>query len=236
MRVVIVDDEARTRKGLQQLLSEKEGIDVCGVYENPQEALESMQNNPPDVLITDIRMPQLSGLELIQAIREKWPQLNIIILSGYRDFGYAQQAISVGVSRYLTKPTDPEELLAALAGLQNHKEPEAQPEVANQMVQATLDSIEQHYAERISLKSLAETLYVSPPYLCKLFKKHTGQNLSEYLAAFRVHKAKQLLQNPRCKVAEVAELVGFNDARYFSTTFKKYCGFSPLEYRNRQGG
>ncbi len=233
MKLVIVDDEPKTRKGLQKLLEAQADISVCGVYENPLEALEAMRQNPPDALITDIRMPQLSGLALIEALRQNLPELDIIILSGYRDFDYAQKAISMGVRRYLTKPTNPEELLRALQGLrQPQAEEPATPKVANLTVQAAIDSISQHYARRLTLSSIAAPLYVSPQYLCKLFKKHTGQNLSDYLIEYRMEKARQLLKDPRCKVGEVAAQVGFQDPGYFSGLFKKKCGLTPLEYRN----
>ncbi|MEG0779462.1 MAG: response regulator [Oscillospiraceae bacterium] len=234
MNIAIVDDEPKTRVGLEKLLSAQAGFSVCGVFENPLEALAFLRDNPADVLITDVRMPQLSGLELIRALRQTLPDLKIVILSGYREFSYAQQAIAMGVSHYLTKPTNPTELLEVLHGLQAPEKSDGKdgPQISNLTVKAALSYIEQHYASRITLGDMAAALYVTPQYLCRLFKKHTAQNLSEYLTEYRMERAKQHLMDPRCKISEVASLVGFNDPGYFSSTFKRLYGVTPLEYRN----
>lgn len=235
MKIAIVDDEPKTRIGLEKLLAAQSGFMVCGIFENPLDALDFLQHTPIDVLITDIRMPQLSGLDLICTLRKTQPTLKIVILSGYRDFSYAQQAIAMGVSNYLTKPTNTAELITVLRTLQRAEKNDiagAMPQISNLTVKAALSYIEQHYAGRITLGEIAAALYVTPQYLCRLFKKHTGQNLLEYLTEYRMEKAKQHLMDPRCNVSEVAALVGFNDPHYFSSTFKKFYGITPLEYRN----
>ncbi len=107
-------------------------------------------------------------------------------------------------------------------------------EVGNLLVLKAIQYIAVHYGGRITLKDMAEELHLSPNYLCELFKRHTGKNLMEYVTEYRMQKAKSYLNHVEYKVADVAEMVGYKEAKYFSSAFKKEYGITPLEYRNRR--
>jgi len=240
MNIVIVDDEPKIRNGLLKLLSSHKGWKVIGVFEDARSALEFLDKDHADVIITDIKMPEISGLELIHAIKEKKRKIHIIILSGYSNFSYAQKAIELGVMRYLTKPTNPKELIEVLQTVEDKINVEAKvdmnvdkTEVNNQVVLEAIKYIESNYNTKISLKMMAEELYISPNYLCELFKKHTGKNLGDYILEYRLKKSKLYLNQIEYKISDIAEMVGFANQKYFSSTFKKYFGLSPLEYRNK---
>lgn len=116
LKVLLVDDEMYVRKGLYELIDWMDlNMEIIGEAENGAEALNLIESLQPDVIITDIRMPILDGLELIRAV-EKMPLLEpvFIIISGYHDFKYAQQAIRYGVHDYILKPIDDEELTTTL--------------------------------------------------------------------------------------------------------------------------
>lgn len=223
MKILIIDDEPKIRNGLSNLLTRREGWEVAGAYENAADALKYLAVNQVDVMITDIKMPEISGLELIARIRERDKKTAIIILSGYSNFQFAQRAIELGVSRYLTKPTNPRELICVLEetekklGGKQEKE-EDSGKIPNLFVQKAADYIKLNYSEKISIKEIADQLYLSPNYLSELFKKHTGKTISEYLTEYRLEKACQLLDHAE---------------RYFSNMFKKKYGMTPTEYRNR---
>ncbi len=247
MKLIIVDDEPKIRKGLFKLLEAQEGFQVTGVFEDVRTALKALYELEADVIITDIKMPEVSGLELIRQIRERNLNIRIIILSGYSNFSYAQKAIELGVTRYLLKPTDPRELLSVLRELEQELFPEShekeemqdpsaegENEVGNLLVLKAIQYIAVHYGGRITLKDMAEELHLSPNYLCELFKRHTGKNLMEYVTEYRMQKAKSYLNHVEYKVADVAEMVGYKEAKYFSSAFKKEYGITPLEYRNRR--
>lgn len=247
MKLIIVDDEPKIRKGLFKLLEAQEGFQVTGVFEDVRTALKALYELEADVIITDIKMLEVSGLELIRQIRERNLNIRIIILSGYSNFSYAQKAIELGVTRYLLKPTDPRELLSVLRELEqelfpkSHEKEEMQDhsaegenEVGNLLVLKAIQYIAVHYGGRITLKDMAEELHLSPNYLCELFKRHTGKNLMEYVTEYRMQKAKSYLNHVEYKVADVAEMVGYKEAKYFSSAFKKEYGITPLEYRNRR--
>lgn len=238
MKILIIDDEPKIRNGLSNLLTRREGWEVAGAYENAADALKYLAVNQVDVMITDIKMPEISGLELIARIRERDKKTAIIILSGYSNFQFAQRAIELGVSRYLTKPTNPRELICVLEetekklGGKQEKEKDS-GKIPNLFVQKAADYIKLNYSEKISIKEIADQLYLSPNYLSELFKKHTGKTISEYLTDYRLEKACQLLDHAEYRVGDVSRMVGIHDGRYFSNMFKKKYGMTPTEYRNR---
>lgn len=238
MKILIIDDEPKIRNGLSNLLTRREGWEVAGAYENAADALKYLAVNQVDVMITDIKMPEISGLELIARIRERDKKTAIIILSGYSNFQFAQRAIELGVSRYLTKPTNPRELICVLEekekklGGKQEKEKDS-GKIPNLFVQKAADYIKLNYSEKISIKEIADQLYLSPNYLSELFKKHTGKTISEYLTEYRLEKACQLLDHAEYRVGDVSGMIGIHDGRYFSNMFKKKYGMTPTEYRNR---
>jgi two-component system response regulator YesN len=238
MNIVIVDDEPKIARGILKLVSEREDYKAVGIFCEAAEALAFIERNPVEVVITDIRMPEISGLELIRQIRRTNEDVHIIILSGYADFAYAQQAIALGVTRYLLKPTNPEELIGALEDIRSlchatAPELEQPAQIQNLLVRNAVRYIEEKYANPFTLKRMAEELFVSPNYLCDLFKRHTGRNITEYLTDYRLRQAEKYLKQVACKVTDISKLVGYSDAKYFSTAFKKKFGMTPLEYRNR---
>lgn len=242
MKIMIVDDEPKIRRGMKTLLEEQDGFEVIGIYDNAMSSLLDMAEKQPNVLITDIKMPEYSGLDLIEKIREKDKNLYIIILSGYGSFKYAQRAIRSGVYRYLTKPTNPRELISVLREIElkieggnrtvSKSEENESVEVGNFLIRKALDYIELHYAEKIGLKTLSDALYISPNYFSDLFRRHMKVKFSDFLIEYRLKKACILLKNPEYKVSEIAEMVGFRDSTYFSTVFKKTYNLTPLEYKN----
>lgn len=241
MKLIIVDDEPKIRNGLIKFLNSKEGWQVCGAFEDAPAALKALYSLAADVIITDIKMPEVSGLELIRQIRERNQQIKIIILSGYSNFTYAQKAIELGVTRYLLKPTNPKELTAVLLSIEKElvepvsleMENKSETEVGNLLITKAIQYVEVYYGSKISLKDMARELHLSPNYLCELFKRHTGKNLMEYVTEYRMTKAAVYLSHVEYKVSDVAGMVGYKEAKYFSSAFKRVYGMTPLEYRNK---
>lgn len=253
MKLMIVDDEPKIRNGLLKLLGARDGWQVTGVFEDAHSALTALYDEEADVIVTDIKMPEVSGLELIRQIRERNQEIRIVILSGHSNFAYAQKAIELGVTRYLLKPTNPRELIAVLEGIEKEIADPGNEEdcktgagehtgiedisgdgVGNLLVQKAIQYVEVHYAGKITLKDMSEELHLSPNYLCELFKCHTGKNLMEYVTEYRMMKARMYLGRVEYKVSDVAEMVGYKEAKYFSSAFKKTYGITPLEYRNKR--
>lgn len=240
MNILIIDDEPKIRNGLINLLSARNNWTVSGAFADAVSALKFMYESESDVIITDIQMPGMSGLDMISRIRERNPDIPVIILSGYGNFLYAQRAIELGVRKYLTKPTNTRELVAALETIELELRKEAESlrsgndvAVSNLLVLRAIQYMEIHYSEKISLKDVARELYISPNYLSELFPKHTKQTFSEFLLTLRMEKSKSYLKNIAFKVSEISGLVGFQDSRYFSSTFRRFFGMTPMEYRSK---
>ena len=110
-RVIIADDEEKICKLIQILVDwEAKGLEIAGVAHDGREALELVKEQGADIIITDIRMPELNGLDLVEAIKNARPDISCVIISGYQEFEYARRALQYGVEEYLLKPIREEEL------------------------------------------------------------------------------------------------------------------------------
>lgn len=114
-KVLLVDDEPFIIQGLKQIIDwEEYGMEICGAAASGLEALHTLETTPADILITDIRMPKMNGLELIRRLKIENAATRFIVLSGYDDFEYLKESIQLGIENYLLKPVNQEELLTTL--------------------------------------------------------------------------------------------------------------------------
>ncbi|WP_040949459.1 response regulator transcription factor [Gorillibacterium massiliense] len=245
LRILIADDEVKIRQGLAKIIR-KAGpqFEIVGQCADAKEVMDALTEIEADVLITDIRMPGKSGLDLIEEIRSVIPTMKIIILSGYGDFSYARRAIHMGVFEYLLKPVDTEELYVALNKLLNsneRKEESSESTITladngksgNRVIEEVKKMVEEEYGKVIELPSVADRVFLTASYLSKLFKSETGMTLTDYITGVRIHKAKDLLKGRiDLKTYEIGDMVGYPDSAYFNKTFKKYVGMTPKEYRD----
>ncbi|HHW93481.1 MAG TPA: response regulator [Clostridiaceae bacterium] len=231
MRYVVVDDEPKIRQGLAAFLTNRKDCEEVASFGTASAAYEYLSNQPVDVLLTDIRMPGLSGLELIERLRTNYPDLDIIIISGYGEFGYAQKALELGVRQYLTKPTDLIKLTRVLDDLASEHMESPLPE--DLMIRNVISFMEHNLDRDIRLSHLADIGFVTPNYLCRRFKELTNSSPMEYLTRLRLEKAKNLLQDPSYSVEVIAQKAGYNSRRSFSRAFNREYGLSPQDFRNK---
>ena len=248
-KVVLVDDEHLILEGLRRVVPwEKMGCCVTGTASDGMSGMQLIRENAPDIVFTDIRMPNMDGLTMLAALKSEHPHMQVTVLTAYRDFAYAQQAIRLGVCRYLCKPSKMDELTEAVQAMTalldamppaqepSAEEPAENCEAGSFIVRSALDYMRNHCTEHISLSDVAEGVYVSQWHLSKLINKHTNQSFFDLLGSMRIEKAKQLLQDPAMRIHEVAEQVGYSDVAHFSKSFKKITGKAPGEYRDSCGG
>ena len=229
-------------------LIQKSGLpfEVIGEAHNGVTTLEDIKTLKPDVLFTDIRMPGLSGLEVMSYISEHQFATKVVLISGYAEFEYARQAMLCGAFDYLLKPIQQETLNKTLSRLQSELEPAAftTPAAAAENTMITdfsaagsslfkkiLAYIQEHDTEELSLTALAEMYNISSSRLSTLIKKELGLSFSEYITARRMQKAKELLKDDSRSIEEIANAVGYHDYFYFTKVFKKTQGISPSKYR-----
>lgn len=411
-RVLIVDDEKMIRMGMKNAIDWKKlGVDDVFTAASGNEALKILKEEGPEIMVTDIQMTEMTGLELIKAARESVPELRVIVLTGFDNFEYARESLRLQVQDFFLKPIDEDDLFNAIEkqikelkeqenkeqnqarvwrsqgsvvqmrleqcmrnlvhtkadkemqlyilqkdfqfdikqkmslillehekkniqdiiqtmGAQNKKKIfwEIYAELRNIMIsnigtpdyilkafntftkatesynlspsavrrccfeiasalifsymeesceveEGKLDAlskslssagkeeaceitrmfieqliendeedvhytisnarhyIDEHLAEDISVSSIAESLYITPNYFSRLFKRITGEGCNEYIVRKRIEKAKSLLETTSIKTGKIAMMVGYRDTNYFSLAFKKHTGKSPTKYR-----
>lgn len=239
--VVIIDDEPIIVEGLTKVVHwEKYGCRVVAAAGSGKEGIEVIRKYRPQIVFSDIAMPGMNGLKMIAALRLEFPDMVISILTGYRDFDYAQTAIKLGVIRFLLKPSDMNEIEEAVEAMtetlrrRNISGTPAEEEgnAGSFIVKNAVQYIEEHYARKLTLNEVAENTYVSQWHLSKLLNKHMEKSFSDILNQIRIQKAKELLKDPSLRIGDVAESVGFLDLAHFSRVFKKMEGISANEYRN----
>lgn len=238
-KIFLADDEIWVIMGLKKLI-EKIGapFQVVGEASNGVMALEEIEKKKPDVLITDIRMPGMDGLELMKEIRKKKLDTKVVLVSGYAEFDYAQKAIRMGAVDYLLKPVEAETFAKVLENLEKMlderggKQEEQPEEILNpSALENIVEEIQSRYNENITLTDFSEKHNISAGHLSNLLKERLGMSFSEYITAKRVQKAKELLADERLSVEKVANEVGYKDYFYFTKVFKKAVGISPSKYR-----
>ena len=249
--LIFVDDECGMLDIIRNILPWKEmNIRVIGLCDNAVSALQLMLDEPVDILVTDIKMPVMDGLELIKRTKEMYPYVECIILSGYEEFELARAAIERGVRSYLLKPCLKEELeekiklCVSILERENKRKLEySLPQEitgADSVVHRMRQYVDEHYdMPGLSVQYLAdEVLFLTARYIGKRFLKETNMKFSEYLLKVRMEKAMELLKANECPSTEaVADRVGLgNNLKYFYRLFRQYTGMSLREYREVVNG
>lgn len=239
-RVVLIDDEPLIVEGLRRVVRwEDFGCEVVGTAEDAVQGAEMIRSLRPHILFTDIRMPGDDGLAMLAGLRSEFSDMQVAVLTGYRDFSYAQEAIRLGVTRFLLKPSKMEEIREALAAMterlgreQTDGERSEREHAGSFLVRQALAYMEEHRAEKLTLQDVADACYVSQWHLSKLLNRYTEKSFYDILNSLRIEEAKRLLADPSLRIGEVGEMVGYADPAHFARVFKKLVGMSANEYRN----
>lgn len=245
-RVVLIDDENIIVEGLRRVVKWVDyQCEVVGTANDAIAGAELIRKLQPQILFTDIKMPNQDGLTMLAGIRSEFPDMRVTVLTGYRDFSYAQEAIRLGVTRFLLKPSKMDEIKEALEVMTQQlrerssvPEPEEDDLAAGQnsagsfIVRQAISYMEKNYRKKLTLQDVADQCYVSQWHLSKLLNKHSEQNFYEILNGIRIRAAKELLADPALKIGDIGEMVGYADPGHFARTFKKLEGISANEYRN----
>ena len=264
IRLLIADDEKLEREALAELVQRRfEREVVLEVAENGRKAADTAVLWGADLILMDIEMPGMSGLDAARAVLAQRPSCRVIFVTAYSLFQYAHEAVHLGACDYLLKPVDPDELEASvrramrqieterkleeLAAAQpqpeqteTEEEAEDAPEESENSQTALVMAhvrryLEDNYMFDLSLDSVGEILHISPAYLSAQFKKYQKMNFLDCLTELRINAAKELLADPFRSSAEVASMVGYEDASYFARAFKKRTGITPAQHRRQAG-
>ena len=256
LTALIVEDESLMREYLMMNLNNIHNQWVAAACARDGiEATALLNEQHFDLVITDIKMPRMGGLELATHISSNIPNTDIILLTGYDEFNFARTAIRIGVADYLLKPLRDGELhsiLDRLASKRNNSDMNGdltknitlQSQAAvksdvvagnpNILIQRVRNYIERHYCEQISLSEVADLMDVNPTYLSSIFESEQGESYSKYVLLLRIERAALLLRtHPVGNISDIATDVGYLSAKHFISVFKKYYGMTPSEFRSR---
>ncbi|MGG1555571.1 response regulator transcription factor [Paenibacillus ferrarius] len=248
-KVLIADDEAFICERVVNNMPWKEiGFEVAGCASDGELALQMARESHPDVILTDILMPNMTGLELAQCLKSEFPHIKVALMSAYDDFQYAKEAIRFGVKGYLLKPIIRDEFIELFQGVANDLKQEAGRSSSsvnplavktngdrNAYVAVAKQYIAENYTERIKLEDVAERLHVNSNYFSTVFKRETGKNFIDYLNEVRIKESMNLLLHTDYKVFEISMSVGYGNFSYFNKIFKRLSGVTPQAYRESGG-
>jgi len=247
--IVVEDEELILNNVVKKIQAADPAFRIVATALDGAAAWRLLQDAPVDLLVTDIHLPVIDGLELIKRTHQKFPKVQKIIVSGYNEFEYAKHALQYEVADYLLKPVKTKELELVLAKVKakaalEGEQREAAAKVSKldgasaapeQIVQSVQLFLKANFAKELNLEDISRQFNFNPSYLTKIFIKHTGEPPSKYLITLRIHEAKHLLQTTKeLSVKEVGERVGYPDPYYFSRIFKQVTGVTPSEFRNRE--
>lgn len=238
MKLLIADDEDTVRNGIEKYIRlHTDRFERIYTAENGQQALELIMMHKPELMLLDVRMPLKSGLEVMQEAKKLGIMPVTILLSGYDEFTYAQQALRYGARDYLLKPSRSSDILKYLleladeiSGKPSGREDQRADGLPPLVAKATA-YIEEHYSENLTLQQVAEQIGITGGYLSTLFAQNLKRGFVEYLNEVRIEHACIYLRQNYLKTYEIAYKVGFNDEKYFSRVFKKIKGESPAAFR-----
>jgi len=240
-RLLLVDDEKWVRAALKWTVeNSKLPFVVGGECANGLEALDWLKSNRADLVLIDITMPVMNGLDFLKELRQSGSDLPVVIITVNDEFSYVQQALRLGAVDYLLKPIEQEPLSDCLLKWLKKQEkllPKPRetvgvpPDSSLSLMEQVMNYLASLPPGKITLTYTAQYLHINPSYLSQLFKQHQGINFIDYVIELRMKEAKKLLAVTSLRVSEIAERLGYNDLAYFTNMFKKTVGTTPSTYR-----
>lgn len=235
---VLLDDELWTLRSLESMFPwDKYNFELLLATTNSNEARDTILSSVSDLVITDISMPEISGIDLMRLAKDRRLRTKFVVISAHDNFTYAQEALRCGTIDYLLKPVSKEDadriLQLAKEYLDSRNTANILPKnakfiISNQSFAELLEYINCNYMERLSLNSVAALFSLNPSYCCQLFQKYFNCSFSEYVTTLKMTKAKDMLSNGK-NVLDTANFLNY-EYSYFNKIFKKYYGCTPYSY------
>lgn len=251
MKLLFVEDEYYTRTGILQSIDWKAlGIDQVESASNGKAGMDMLRIGP-DILLTDIRMPYVTGLEIAKQLKSNDPDSEVIIMSSYSDKEYLFTAISLSAVSYIEKPVRIDELTSALRqAIHRRKQsfllrkiqtsiplnslPDQDAAGFRHSTRMALQLIREHYhEEQFNVNTIAEELHLTADHLTSSFKDDTGRTIKRMITDVRLEAAQHYLSTTNLSMGDIAHKIGYDNANYFSKVFRQMSGITPNEYRTQ---
>jgi two-component system, response regulator YesN len=232
-QVLVVDDDWGTLETFATILR---GAGHAAILApSGKEALRTARRPTLDLILADLRLPDIPGLDVIRRLRRDLVDAPIVIMTGFPDTESAMEAGRLGVAEYVSKPLFDDELLRVVQCHARRADREYRAptgDCANAYAIRALDAIERGFADSsLSVRAVAEALNVSPEHLCRVIKRETGDTFGGFLARTRIREARRLLESTTLSIKQIADRVGFRTSSHFDHVFRTISGVAPHEYR-----
>ncbi len=235
--VVIIDDNKPLADRIAKTVPWEElGCEIVATEYNGQEGKKAILAYSPELIISDIRMPALGGLEMIELIRDHLPSSKIIFMSAYDDFSYAYKAIKLNAHDYLIKPFMQSELIASIrkaVDALNERNSSAESNITPEpktVAKKAIEYLEKHIGNKVSVADLAALFDLSAGHMSRLIQQETGENFIDLHTRMKIDKAKELLRFSGFRVAEISSMVGYGNYLSFYKAFTRLEGIPPTDY------
>ncbi len=243
-KALIIDDERPVQIAISKLGHwSKYGVEMPVYAGNGKEGLVAMREIRPDIVFVDMEMPIMNGCDFLEKAGKEFPNSQYIVVSGYDEFQYAQQALRFGACDYLLKPVEEESLNKSIEkallkinpnlSFNDKATPSTNMVSPEEVIEIIKEYVESNYCTNIKLSMFADQYFFSQEYLNKLFKNKYHFTIYEYMLKLRMQRARELLEQPDYKIMAIAERLGYSDNHYFSKAFRTYYGLTPSAYRNQ---
>lgn len=241
--VLIVEDELLELEFLKSIVAEElSPTDQVITCDSGMQAIKLAKQYRPDILVMDIHIPEMDGLQALQEIRNFLPQASVIILSACSDFSYAQTAIRLRVQEYLLKPIKPAAFKQVLGNLltnvttsQIHADEEITESSNNHKyyIEKAIKYIHDNFKQKLPLQLVSSYVFLNPQYFSRIFKKEVGVSYIDYVNKIKIEHACKLLKKTSYPAYRISSECGFTDPSYFNRVFVQQMNVTPIEYRRK---
>ena len=240
-KIYIVDDERIVidRFWEKRMLFLESGFEISGAATNPLAALEEIRAISPDVVLSDLKMPEMTGIDLMDELSKDMFKPVFVIISAYSDYKDIRKFFLTRGFDYLVKPvadSDLVDLLNRVSSKINYTKPIVERKTKSHRLDEILQYLRDYSHMNHSLESVGERFSIKPGALCNLFSKHLNTTFSSYVNSVRMERAKGLLLTTHKQLKEIAVICGYKDAFYFTRVFHKTYGMSPSRFRQQYYG
>ena len=249
-KILLVEDDAAVRYVYSRMkIWTENGFVIAAEAANGKDALRLLDEKQFDLVLTDIKMPLIDGISLLQKIKETEPDMPVILMSSYMDFEYARKGLVYGAFDYLTKPFKESYLEEVLTRVKKVLAQNSENGTMIRLVRSTfeklgvqidqnsfLEKVSVYFSKNIqgdfSMQKIADEMGLNKDYFGKLFKLHTTKSFNQFCNILKVELAKMLFDTGVYKTYEVSEMLGFSSADYFTKVFKDVAGMTPNAYKS----
>lgn len=223
------------------------GFRVAQITYNGKEALKQLEKNRYDVVLTDIRMPDMDGITLLKEIKKREISVLTVLISSHDEFEYARQGILHGAFDFLVKPIRKENLRTMLLRLKEELDQKRRDHIDSGFMKVIIEQLKLNMEddfvvktckicidtieEDITMEDCAQEMKLSKDYFGKLVKQHFKIPFKEVINIIKMEYAKKLIQEENMKNYEISKLLGYSTPDYFTKKFKQYTGTTPSKYR-----